>query len=84
MGANKPCAIHQGWGLQRTANGELASRAIAMLSLLTGSVGVSGGSTGARESDINIPFVRFPTVPNPVKPLSRCSCGQTRFIATMK
>ncbi|WP_117233010.1 DmsA/YnfE/YnfF family dimethyl sulfoxide reductase [Vibrio maerlii] len=66
MGNNKPCAIHQGWGLQRTANGEIASRAIAMLSLLTGSVGVSGGSTGARESDINIPFVRFPTVPNPV------------------
>lgn len=55
------------WGLQRTANGELACRAIAMLSLLTGSVGVSGGSTGARESDINIPFVRFPTVPNPVE-----------------
>lgn len=67
MGNNKPCAIHQGWGLQRTANGELACRAIAMLSLLTGSVGVAGGSTGARESDINIPFVRFPTVPNPVK-----------------
>ncbi|GEM79447.1 DmsA/YnfE/YnfF family dimethyl sulfoxide reductase [Vibrio superstes] len=67
MGTNKPCAIHQGWGLQRTANGELACRAIAMLSLLTGSVGVAGGSTGARESDINIPFVRFPTVANPVK-----------------
>ncbi|MEZ9028287.1 DMSO/selenate family reductase complex A subunit, partial [Vibrio cyclitrophicus] len=67
MGTAKPCAIHQGWGLQRTANGELACRAIAMLSLLTGSVGVSGGSTGARESDINIPFVRFPTVPNPVE-----------------
>ncbi|GAM76619.1 anaerobic dimethyl sulfoxide reductase chain A [Vibrio ishigakensis] len=67
MGNNKPCAIHQGWGLQRTANGELACRAIAMLSLLTGSVGVAGGSTGARESDINIPFVRFPTVPNPIQ-----------------
>ena len=67
MGNNKPCAIHQGWGLQRTANGELACRAIAMLSLLTGSVGVSGGSTGARESDFNIPFVRFPQVPNPVQ-----------------
>ncbi|PMH43859.1 dimethyl sulfoxide reductase subunit A [Vibrio sp. 10N.286.49.B3] len=67
MGTNKPCAIHQGWGLQRTANGELACRSIAMLSLLTGSVGVSGGSTGARESDINIPFVRFPQVPNPIK-----------------
>lgn len=67
MGTNRPCAIHQGWGLQRTANGELASRAIAMLSLLTGSVGVAGGSTGARESDISIPFVRFPTIPNPVE-----------------
>ena len=67
MGTNRPCAIHQGWGLQRSANGELACRAIAMLSMLTGSVGVSGGSTGARESDINIPFVRFPQVDNPIQ-----------------
>lgn len=63
----KPCAILQGWGLQRTAAGEIASRSIAMLALLTGNVGINGGGTGARESDYSIPFVRFPTLTNPVK-----------------
>lgn len=67
IGSTKPCAIYQGWGLQRTANGEIACRAIAMLSLLTGNVGINGGGTGARESDYNIPFVRFPIPANPVK-----------------
>ncbi|MEZ6959981.1 MULTISPECIES: DmsA/YnfE/YnfF family dimethyl sulfoxide reductase [unclassified Aeromonas] len=63
----KPCAILQGWGLQRTAAGEIASRSIAMLALLTGNIGINGGGTGARESDYSIPFVRFPTLTNPVK-----------------
>lgn len=67
IGSTKPCAILQGWGLQRTAAGENASRAIAMLAILTGNVGINGGGTGARESDSNIPFVRFPTLSNPVK-----------------
>ncbi|MBY5946177.1 DmsA/YnfE/YnfF family dimethyl sulfoxide reductase [Photobacterium rosenbergii] len=67
IGQAKPCAIFQGWGLQRTANGEIASRAIAMLALLTGNLGINGGGTGARESDYNIPFVRFPIPENPVK-----------------
>ncbi|MGF1734764.1 DmsA/YnfE/YnfF family dimethyl sulfoxide reductase [Photobacterium satsumensis] len=67
IGQAKPCAIFQGWGLQRTANGEIASRAIAMLALLTGNLGINGGGSGARESDYNIPFVRFPIPENPVK-----------------
>lgn len=67
IGLTKPCAIYQGWGLQRSANGELACRAIAMLSLLTGNLGIHGGGSGARESDYNIPFVRFPTLENPIK-----------------
>ncbi len=67
IGSTKPCAIYQGWGLQRTQNGEIASRAIAMLALLTGNLGIHGGGSGARESDYNIPFVRFPTLENPVK-----------------
>ncbi|MGV2987034.1 DmsA/YnfE/YnfF family dimethyl sulfoxide reductase [Vibrio sp. E150_011] len=66
IGSTKPCAIYQGWGLQRTQNGEIASRAIAMLALLTGNLGIHGGGSGARESDYNIPFVRFPTLKNPV------------------
>ncbi|KHT62855.1 dimethyl sulfoxide reductase [Photobacterium gaetbulicola] len=67
IGQAKPCAIFQGWGLQRTANGEIASRAIAMLALLTGNLGINGGGSGARESDYNIPFVRFPIPENPIK-----------------
>lgn len=67
IASTKPCAIIQGWGLQRSANGEIASRAIAMLALLTGNVGINGGGTGAREGGSSIPFVTFPTLENPVK-----------------
>ena len=59
--------ISQGWGPQRRSNGELISRAIAMLPILTGNVGIHGGNTGARESAYSIPFVRMPTLKNPVK-----------------
>ncbi|KGQ13245.1 Putative dimethyl sulfoxide reductase chain ynfE [Beauveria bassiana D1-5] len=43
----KPAYIAQGWGPQRQANGELTSRAIAMLPILTGNVGINGGNSGA-------------------------------------
>ncbi|HEA4453361.1 TPA: molybdopterin-dependent oxidoreductase [Proteus mirabilis] len=62
----KPAYITQGWGPQRRSNGELASRAIAMLAILTGNVGINGGNTGAREGSYSIPFVRMPTLTNPV------------------
>ncbi|WP_303719974.1 molybdopterin-dependent oxidoreductase, partial [Pseudomonas aeruginosa] len=45
----KPAALIQGWGPQRHANGEIATRAISMLSILTGNVGIHGGNSGARE-----------------------------------
>lgn len=67
IGTAKPACITQGWGPQRHANGEMVSRAIAMLPILTGNVGISGGNSGARESSYSIPFVRFPTLTNPVK-----------------
>lgn len=38
-----------------------------MLALLTGNLGIHGGGSGARESDYNIPFVRFPTLKNPIE-----------------
>ncbi len=47
MALAKPCAIYQGKGPQRQANGEQTARAIAMLSILTGNVGVPGGNTGS-------------------------------------
>lgn len=66
IGQAKPCYIAQGWGPQRSRNGENISRAIAMLPILTGNVGIQGGNSGARESSYEIPFQRFPTLSNPV------------------
>lgn len=45
----KPCAINQGWGPQRHANGENTSRAIFLLACVTGNPGIPGGGTGGRE-----------------------------------
>ncbi|WP_395858512.1 DMSO/selenate family reductase complex A subunit [Affinibrenneria salicis] len=66
IGSTKPAYISQGWGPQRQANGELTSRAIAMLPILTGNVGVHGGNSGAREGSYDTEFVRMPTLENPV------------------
>ncbi len=67
IGNAKPCYIAQGWSSQRQANGEQNTRAICMLPILTGNVGVQGGNTGAREGDYGVPFAGFPTLTNPVK-----------------
>ncbi len=45
----KPCAITQGWGPQRHANGENQANAIYLLACVTGNVGIPGGGTGGRE-----------------------------------
>lgn len=52
----KPCAISQGWGPQRHANGEHNSRAIFLLACATGNLGVPGGGNGARESGAALPI----------------------------
>jgi anaerobic dimethyl sulfoxide reductase subunit A len=62
----KPCFVTQGWGPQRQANGEQTSRAISMIPILTGNIGIHGGSTGARESSYKISMAGFPTLSNPV------------------
>ena len=54
----KPCAITQGWGPQRHANGENNARAIFLLACVTGNVGIPGGGTGAREGAQSLPFVK--------------------------
>ncbi|PKU26670.1 DMSO/selenate family reductase complex A subunit [Telmatospirillum siberiense] len=66
IGQAKPCCISQGWGPQRHSNGEDACRAIAMLAILTGNVGIPGGNTGAREVGYVNPFSSFPVLTNPV------------------
>ncbi|NUW58112.1 dimethylsulfoxide reductase subunit A [Cronobacter muytjensii] len=67
IGEAKPAFIAQGWGPQRHSNGELACRAIAMLPILTGNVGIHGGNSGAREGSFSLPFARMPTLENPVQ-----------------
>lgn len=72
IGTAKPAYISQGWGPQRQANGELTSRAIAMLPILTGNVGINGGNSGARESTYNMTIERMPVLENPVKTSISC------------
>ncbi|MDO1915722.1 molybdopterin-dependent oxidoreductase, partial [Escherichia coli] len=48
IGSVKPAYSCQGWWPQRHTNGEQTSRAIAMLFVLTGSVGINGGISGVR------------------------------------
>lgn len=72
IGSTKPAYIAQGWGPQRQANGELTSRAIAMLPILTGNVGINGGNSGARESTYTITIERMPVLTNPVKTQISC------------
>ncbi len=56
IAAAKPCAITQGWGPQRHANGENEARAIFLLACVTGNIGLSGGGTGGREGGVALPL----------------------------
>ena len=66
IGTAKPAYIAQGWGPQRHANGEQTARAICMLPILTGNVGIQGGNSGDREGPHGIPFPGIPMGKNPV------------------
>ncbi len=66
IGTAKPAYIAQGWGPQRHANGEQTARAICMLPILTGNVGIAGGNCGGREAPYGISFPRIPVGQNPV------------------
>jgi anaerobic dimethyl sulfoxide reductase subunit A len=66
IGTAKPAYIAQGWGPQRHANGEQSARAICMLPILTGNIGIQGGNSGAREAPYGISFPQIPIGTNPV------------------
>ena len=66
IGTAKPAYIAQGWGPQRHANGEQSARAICMLPILTGNVGIQGGNSGGREASYGFPFPPVPVGSNPV------------------
>ncbi len=67
MGQAKPCYIAQGWGLQRQANGEMQTLAVAALATITGNVGLRGGNNGDLDAYFPITVPKLPTGPNPVK-----------------
>ena len=66
IGTTKSAYITQGWGPQRHANGEQSARAIFMLPILTGNVGIQGGNSGSREAPYCIDLPAFPVGTNPV------------------
>ncbi len=55
----KPCAIRQGWGIQRQANGETACRAPMLIANVTGNVGLVGGGIGAHAGNFGLPVQWF-------------------------
>ncbi|MFA0414457.1 DMSO/selenate family reductase complex A subunit [Vibrio renipiscarius] len=67
IGTAKPCFITQGTGIQRQANGEQASRAIVMLPILTGNIGLPGTNTGDMPANYSYPAPRIPVGTNPVQ-----------------
>ncbi len=62
-----PVFVSQGWGPQRQSNGEQTSRAIAMIPILLGQIGLPGTNHGGREGDSNMKEQWLPTGKNPVK-----------------
>jgi anaerobic dimethyl sulfoxide reductase subunit A len=63
----KPCAMTQGFGIQRHAYGEQAVRGVVTLAAMTGNIGISGGSNGTRPGGKPTPSLTFPLGTNPVK-----------------
>lgn len=60
--------ICQGWGSQRHTNGEDTTRAICMLPILIGQIGLPGTNTGQREAEPYVSLVGgLPSGTNPVK-----------------
>ena len=64
--AEAPC-ICQGWGPQRHTNGEDTSRAICMLPVLIGKIGLPGTNTGQREAEPPTYLVGSLPFENPIK-----------------
>lgn len=67
IGSTKPAYIVQGTGIQRQANGEQASRAICMLPILTGNIGLAGTNTGEMPGNYGYPVKTLPVGTNPIK-----------------
>ncbi|MFV0481099.1 MAG: DMSO/selenate family reductase complex A subunit [Campylobacteraceae bacterium] len=66
IGNAKAAWISQGYGPQRTSNGEQASRAIMMLPIVSGNIGKPGTNAGHWGGSVTYPVQGF-AIPNPVK-----------------
>lgn len=66
IGNARAAFISQGWGPQRHSNGENASRAIAMVAIVSGNVGRPGTSSGLHEALTYGLMGSFPGGANPV------------------
>lgn len=58
--------VVQGWGPQRHSNGEQTARAIPMIPILLGKIGLPGTNTGVREAMPAAPVGSIPSGDNPV------------------
>lgn len=66
-GRAKKLFVVQGWGPQRSEMGETTSRAICMLAILTGSIGLPGTNAGMRERFIPFVIPDAPVGENPIE-----------------
>lgn len=66
IAAAKALFVTQGWGLQRHSNGESATRAVCMLPILTGQLGLPGTNTGQREAEPPSLVGDIPELDNPI------------------
>lgn len=65
--------VVQGWGPQRHTNGEDTCRAICMIPVLLGKIGLPGTNTGQREAEPSVSLVGgLPSGKNPVKARIPC------------
>ena len=67
LAAAKAPFVCQGWGPQRHTNGEDTTRAICMLPILLGQIGLPGTNTGQREAEPPVSLVGSIPSKNPVK-----------------
>jgi DmsA/YnfE family anaerobic dimethyl sulfoxide reductase A subunit len=72
IGTTKPVFFAQGWSLQRQANGEQTSRAICMLPILTGNLGLPGTNLGEEPGNYAYPVPPLPMPANKVKAKIPC------------
>ncbi len=63
IATTKPCAMFQGWGWQRRAQGEQPVRALPILAAMTGNFGLSGGGPGMRPGGMTFNMDSMPPAP---------------------